>query len=407
MMNKRLATSLGVVVAFALTAWWLFPEGDDDSGAAGDRRGARGGPAVAVEVGPVARRDITDVAFYTGTLQSGTQFMLAPKAGGRLRSLLVDIGDPVEQGQVIARLDDEEFVQNVAEQRAALDVAQAQLEDAQAQQRVRNRSFERLSDLRQRNLASESEFDLARSEADAAAANVRVAQAQVAQREAALRGAEVRLSYTRVRAEWNGGSAGALRYVGERFVDEGANVAANEPIISVIDLDRLRAVTFVTDRDFARLRQGQVTRIRSDARPGEEFEGRVVRIAPLLREDSRQARVEILIDNSDRRLSPGFFVNVEVDVEHIEDALVVPRDALARQGGHTGVFLIDEDHEGDESVVRWVPVLEGVRTDRYVQILEPEIEGRVVTLGQHRLSDGSRVRLTSEAPIVGQVGAGA
>ncbi len=403
MISKRLATSLGVVAAFALLVWWLLADSGLDDRGGFDRGGARGGdgPAVAVEVGHVARRDITDVAFYTGTLQPGSQFMLAPKAGGRLRSLLVDIGDPVEQGQTIAQLDDEEFVQNVAEQRAALDVAEAQLEDAEAQRQVRARSFERISDLRRRNLASESEFDLARSEADAAAANVRVAQAQVAQRQAALRGAEVRLSYTRVRAEWNGQGGGAMRYVGERFVDEGANVAANEPIISVIDLDRLRAVTFVTDRDFARLRVGQVTRIRSEARPGEEFEGRVERIAPLLREDSRQARVEILIANDERRLSPGFFVNVEVDVEHLEDALVVPRDAIARQGGHTGVFVIDEDHEGREARVSWVPVVEGVRTDSHVQILEPEIRGRVVTLGQHRLSDGSRVRLAPDDRIAG------
>lgn len=402
MSSKRLMLSLGAVAVFGVVAWLMWPSDAGVVAGATDMRGGRGmGQTVAVETGPVARRSITDVALYTGTLQSGSQFMLAPKAGGRLRSLMVDIGDQVERGQVIAQLDDEEFVQAVAEQRAAVEVAQAQLEDAEAQLAVRRRAYDRVADLRRRNLASESEYDLARSEADAASANVRVAQAQLAQREAALRGAEVRLSYTRVRAEWNGRGGDNRRYVGERFVDEGANVSANSPLISVIDLDALRAVTFVTDRDFARLRVGQVTRVRSDARPGEQFEGRVERIAPLLREDSRQARVEIRIENEERRLSPGFFVNVEVDVEQIENALVVPRDAITRHGGQVGVFLVDDDFEGNEADVRWVPVVEGVRTSDYVQILEPLIDGRVVTLGQHRLSDGSRVRLVSADGFAG------
>jgi len=395
MSSKRVWVSLGAGSVFLLVAWGMWPSDSAVPGVA-DMRGGRGeAQVIAVETAPVARRSITDVAFYTGTLQSGSQFMLAPKAGGRLRSLAVDIGDQVERGQVIAQLDDEEFVQAVAEQRAAVEVAEAQLEDAEAQLAVRRRSYERVADLRRRSLASESEDDLARSEADAAAANVRVAQAQLAQREAVLRGAEIRLSYTRIRAEWNGQGGDNVRYVGERFVDEGANVSANEPIISVIDLDALRAVTFVTDRDFARLRVGQVTRVRSDARPGEQFEGTVERIAPLLREDSRQARVEILIENDERRLSPGFFVNVEVDVERIDNALVVPRDAVTRHGGQTGVFLLDDDFEGNEAEVRWVPVVEGVRTADVVQILDPSISGRVVTLGQHRLSDGSKVRLVS------------
>lgn len=401
MSSKRFMAGLGATVVFLAMAWLIWPSDTVMPGAL-DMGGGRGSAqVVAVETAPVARRSITDVALYTGTLQSGSQFMLAPKAGGRLRSLAVDIGDQVERGQIIAELDDEEFVQAVAEQRAAVEVAEAQLEDAEAQLLLRRRSYERVADLRNRNLASEAEYDLARSEANAAAANTRVAQAQLAQREAALRGAEIRLSYTRVRAEWNGRGGDNVRYVGERFVDEGANIAANEPIISVIDLDALRAVTFVTDRDFARLRVGQVTRIRSDARPGEEFEGRVERIAPLLREDSRQARVEILIENEERRLSPGFFVNVEVDVEKLDDALVVPRDAITRHGGQLGVFLLDDDFEGNETDVRWVPVVEGVRTRELVQILEPSITGRVVTLGQHRLSDGSRVRLVSNERFAG------
>lgn len=394
-MTYRRPILLTVCVVVVAVLVWRFggaPGSDLSSGAMRGGDGERRG--LPVEVGEVVQRDLTDVAFYTGTLQPGSQFMLASKAGGRLRNLLVDIGDLVAPGQVIARLDDEEFAQDVAEQRAARDVAEAQLEDARAQRQVRQRAYERVADLRRRNLSSESEYDIARSEYDAAIANVRVAEAQVAQRQAALRASEVRLGYSTVRAEWNGDAVDRVRYVGERFVDEGANVSANDPIISVIDIDTLRGVMFVTDGDFARLEVGQHARIHSDARPGEVFEGRVHRIAPLLQEDSRQARVEVRIPNPDRRLSPGFFVGIEVDLEQVSDATVVPADAITRQGGHRGVYLI-ENADADDITVSWVPITEGVRGDDYVQVLEPEISGRVVTLGQHRLSDGAAVRIAN------------
>jgi RND family efflux transporter MFP subunit len=393
-MNKQNTLLALIGVAIVAAALWLFlPDILDSSDGAqwGDADG-RQGPAVAVEVGLVAREDIIDVASYTGTLQAGSQFTLAPKVTGRVRSLLVDIGDEVEPGQVIARLDDEEFALAVAEQEAAADVTRAELEDARAQREVRRRSYQRIQDLRSQGLASESEYDVSRSEFSAAEARVRVAEAQHAQRMASLRAAQVRLSYTEVRAEWNGAGSNRTRVVGERFVDEGANVSANEPLISVLDTETLRAVVFVTDRDFARMRPGQPMRLYSDAWPGEAFTGTVQRIAPLLRDDTRAARVEGLVPNPDRRLSPGFFVNLAIEVQEIPNALVVPEDAITRQSGQRGLYLVAESDDG-ERIVRWVPVTTGVRSGGYVQIIEPEIQGEVVTLGQHRLSDGTRIRI--------------
>lgn len=392
MQRKRWLVILAGLGLLLLVLVMLRPQSSPEGGADGEARRGGSTSAIAVEVAPVSRRTITDVAYYTGTLEPGAQFMLAPKAGGRLRSLEVDIGDLVAPGQVVARLDDEEFRQAVAEQRAALEVAEAQLEDARAQQQVKRRAWERVADLRERQLSSEAEADVARSEFDAARANVRVAEARVAQQQAALRTAEIRLDYTTVRAEWSGEDVERVRYVGERFVDEGANVAANDPIVSVIDINTLRGVIHVTDRDLARMRVGQSARITTQAWPGETFSGRVHRIAPLLQEDSRQARVELRVPNPGRRLSPGFFVNVEIDLQVIDSARVVPLDAVTRQNGERGVYQVVAG-EDDQPEVRWQAVTEGVRTRQYVQILEPDLEGRVVTLGQHRLSDGAAVHV--------------
>lgn len=389
-MNRLLP--FGAVLLVAAAVWWLGSEGDNDEQPRGPG-GAGSEAAVAVETAEVSRRTIRDVSEYTGSLEPARRFNLAPKVGGRLRNLLVDIGDAVEQGEVIAELDDDEFVQDVAEARAALDVARARLEDARAMRSVREREFRRLEELNEQGLASESEFDVGRSEFEAAKANVAVTRAQVAQQEAALEAARLRLSHTSVKAEWSGDGA-TQRYVGERFVDEGSNLSANEAIISVIDTATLKAVTQVIDRDFARLKIGQPVEIRSEAWPGEVFEGQVARIAPQLREDTRQARIEIDVPNDEGRLSPGFFVNLRIQVEEIKDARVVPVEALSRYSGEDGVYVVEEAEDGEERPrARFVPVTVGVETERFAQILAPEIEGRVVTLGQHRLGDGTPLRI--------------
>jgi len=386
-----------IVIAVAALIWWSGKEDSSEQESPQNRGG--GGQAVAVETGEIARQTIQDIAEYTGTLEAARRFNLAPKVGGRIRSLEVDIGDQVRQGQVIARLDAEEFEQEVAEARAALEVAKAQLEDAKAREVVREREFRRLEDLRNQGLVSESEYDVGESEYQAARANALVNRAQVAQREAALGAAELRRSHTTIRAEWNGAGDGDARYVGRRFVDEGANISANESIISVLDTSSLKAVTQIVDRDFARLQTGQNVTIRSDAWPGEVFSGSVARISPQLEEDTRQARIEVHVPNPERRLSPGFFVNLSINIEEIEDALVVPLDAVTRHGGQRGIFLVKEAETEDERPsAQFTPVTLGVETGSYAQILEPsDLDGRVVTLGQHRLGDGTPLRITDNA----------
>jgi RND family efflux transporter MFP subunit len=170
--------------------------------------------------------------------------------------------------------------------------------------------------------------------------------------------------------------------VGQRFVDPGATLAANSPVVSVLDLAPVVAVVNVAERDYVRLRPGQQATVTTAAYPDRQFPAEVARIAPRLDEASRQARVELTVDNDERLLRPGMFVTVGIVLERI------PQVALAEREGRTGVFLADAAGER----VRFVPVRTGVVDDGRVQIMEPALQGRVVTLGQHLLRDGAPIR---------------
>lgn len=354
--------------------------------------GPRGNAAVAVEIAPIRTMTIRDVGVFTGTLLPEAQFIVAPKVAGRLEELKVNFGDPVERDQLIAVLEDDEYAQQVEQARAELDVAGANVEESSSTLEVARREYERAQALRLKKIASESELDLAETDYRVKEAKYRVALAQVEQRRAALKAAQIRLSYTQIRAAWEGGDD--ERIVGERFCDDGAMLAVNTPIVSILDIDPLRAAIHIIERDYSRVQPGQEAMLTTDAYPATTFTGTVVRVAPLLKETSRQARVEIEVPNADRRLKPGMFIRARIEFRQQTDATVVPIAALARREGRQGVFLADLENR----TARFVPVTLGIVNGDRAEVVSPKLSGSVVTLGQHLLTDGGAITVPDLEP---------
>lgn len=381
-MKKALITLI-LLAAAGVTVWQFRTR----FASSGGPEGARPRPAVAVETAPIRRTTISDLDRFAGSLQPRSYFVVAPKIAGRLRQLYVDIGDTVKPGQLIAVLDAEEYLQAIEQARAELAVAQANLEQARSLRTVALREFERIRTLKTKDVSSESELDTKQAQYEASDAAYKVALAQIEQRNAALKVAEIRLSYTRIEASWRNGSE--TRYVGERFADEGAMLMANSPIVSIIDLASLKAVVHVTERDYSGIKRGQEATLETDALPGMVFKGTIARIAPLLKESSREARVEIEVPNPDLLMKPGMFVRVQITFETRAGVIVVPTAALAKRGGRTGVFLAD----AQARKARFIPAEIGISTPELTEILRPELDGEVITLGHHLLEDGSDIVL--------------
>jgi RND family efflux transporter MFP subunit len=359
----------------------------------------KGGPAgqrgisVAVEIGPIEKGSIKDLGQFSGSLIPKSQYTVVPKISGRLNQLLVNIGDELRRGQLVAVIEDEEYQQQVIQAEADLQVTRANLEEAKSSLEIAQRDLDRAKSLHEQGIQSDSELDAVVAQFQAQEARYKVAVAQLSNREAALETARVRLSYTRIKASWEKG--GDIRYVGERFVDEGAMLSSNTTILSIIELQPIIAVIHVTDKDYFRLEAGQKSIITSSAFPGKDFRGRLARIAPLLQETSRQARVEIEIDNVEALLKPGMFINTQIEYAQREEATIVPYSALVRRSGQQGVFLADIENKK----ALFTPVKVGIIEGERAEILEPSpMSGYVVTLGHHLLEDGTTIVLPQGAP---------
>lgn len=380
-----LLVCLMAIVAAGL--YWAFrPTGQDKQSA------ARAGKdrAAPVEVMPIEHGMIELKRTFSGALEPRAEFIVAPKVSGRVERLTLNLADKVRRGEVVGELDNDEYIQVVAQARADLAVARANLIEARSALGTAQRELERITTLRQRGVASESQLDSARAEQLAKEAEYEVAEAQVTRAEAALETANIRLGYTRIVAGWSGGED--ERVVAERYVDEGETVSANTPLLRIVELDPITGVVFVAERDYARLQPGQPVDLVTDAYPGERFEGQILRIAPVFEQATRQARVELSVENPRQRLKPGMFIRATVVLARESEATIIPEVALSRRGENLGVFLVDPDGK----TVSWHEVTVGIRDGSRVQIAENGLQGRVVTLGQQLLDDGSAISIATE-----------
>jgi multidrug efflux pump subunit AcrA (membrane-fusion protein) len=418
---KKFLLVLLVLAIIAMAGWQLYSRIVETDV---KQKSGRAAVAVAVETRPIYKDSIRDLGVFTGSLEPKSRFDVAPKVAGWLKELLVDVGDTVERNQVIAVLDDEEFAQEVEQARAELQVAKANAANYASDLDIAKREYERAKQLREKQIASASELDVSEASFNASQTRYKVSLAQVTQKEAALKTALVRLSYTKVQAFWEEGDQPRVvgvqrvedvsrvegvppsnrgqdardtntpRVVGERFVDVGELLSVNQPIVSILENNPLTAVVYVIERDYPKVTIGQQAIVTTDAYPGKTFAGSITRIAPLLKESSRQARLEVEVPNPDLTLKPGMFVRARVEFARHENATLIPLAALVKRDNKDGVFIADTKN----LKARFVPVTTGIINGEIVEITEPQISGLVITMGNHLLEDGSDIMLPKIEP---------
>lgn len=390
-----------LILACLLLSAAIYKSGGGPAGAPGAGRGAGGGRpdgaarAVPVESAPLTRQRIVDTRRFTGTLRPERGFDIASKIGARVLELKVELGQPIRSRQELVRLDDEEFRVTLREREAELEVALATLRAREAKIGLLESEQDRARHLRDRKMASEAEFQKAAMDLATAIAEREVAQAQVRQREAAVEAARVRLGYCTLFAPDDIDDDSF--YVGERFVDAGALVRVNDPLLRLVSIDRLVARIHVIERDYQRIRVGMEAILETDAYPGRSFPAQVVRISPLVDEGSRQAPVELAVRNLEYRLKPGMFVRATLTLDEHDQVLVAPHEALTARNGREGVYRVSD--AGDRA--DFVPLTIGIRAANGVEILKPEnFSGEVVLLGHHLLGPrgGPVVRAGAVAP---------
>jgi len=371
--------ALGALLAFRLYgALW--------GGGGGDARG--GGPggerAQPVEVARAERTDLSENVTLVGSLRAKEQVDVAPKVGGRLVELRVDLGDAVKVGQLIARLEDGELSQQVRRAEAALQVSRAAVAQREAELDNLKMEAERHQSLERDGIISSQQSAQIQTQVRVGEAQVELSRAQMEESEATLEELRIRLSQTDIFAPISG-------VVARRYVDAGALLSANDPVVLIINLTRMVTVVNIPERQVFRVQVNDEAKVSVDALGGEETTGRVVRISPLLDAQTRTAAVEIEIPNPEGHLKGEMFARVDLNLTLQREAIFIPRQALVYRSAEPGVFVVDSD------VARFQPVRIGAADGDRIEAMEGLEPGQIiVTRGANLLQNGDRVQVPVE-----------
>jgi len=393
-MRKALIVAAGI--AALLLAYLLLTRPNDTAaqsagGPGASRSGGMGGMGagarapMAVDMAAASRATIAEELTVVGNLVGQATVDVVPKVAGRLETVNVRLGDSVRQGQVIAQVDDREVREQVRQAEASFEVARATIRQREADLRFAETNLERSRNLYGRQLLPRQSLDDAEARYQAGAAQLDLARAQFEQAKARLDELRIALGNTRIVSPVNG-------FVGSRQLDPGAYASASAPIFSVVDIGVVRLVANLVEKDLRRVVAGTPARVDVDAFPGESFQGRVARLAPVLDPATRTAQMEIEIPNPAFRLKPGMYARVALLVAKRDNALVVPRNAILDIEGRRGVFLDD----GGRAAFQQVEV--GLQDDRQAEIVSGLREGqKVVTTGAASIRDGDPIVIAAQA----------
>jgi RND family efflux transporter MFP subunit len=303
---------------------------------------------VKVNTSVAKRQTVEKIATYTANVQADVINQITPTMPGRIEKIYVEIGQKVSKGQLLVQMESSNLQQQ-----------SAQLANLQ-------KDYDRYSELLKVGGIAQQQVDQVKTQIDVLTAVI-----------ANLR------ENTQLRSPING-------IVTARNYDNG-NVFAQQPILTIQQLNPLKAIVYVSESNFTDVKVGMPAKIQLDVYGDEVFKGKVSLIYPTIDAATHTFGVEVAIDNRNARVRPGMYARVSLHFGE-KQSIVVPDAAVLKQAGANDKYV----YVVENGVARYRKVELGQRLETNYEILSGLNEGDVVvTAGQTRLIDGSAIETTN------------
>ena len=363
-----------------------------------------------VEVQEVVRADMGRHIVLSGQTVADASISLAPKYNGRITAVYAELGDWVEEGQILMVQDLEDLDISIAQNAAAAGAARADVRETAATYNANLSSKKNAYELasakyeRQKYLFSigaisqdkldsvEAEYSaakaayevLANQQAGGMAAAIESKELLAAKQEHATEALEKQRSDMILRAP----RSGIIAY---RNAEVGAMAAAGTKAFTLVDNGHINVDCTIGENDAAILQAGMEVNVTIDAL-GKDFLGKIIFVSPAMDEDSKSYRVRVSLDNPDSTVKAGLFAHTSVDILQRPQTIFVPQSAVLTRNGEQYVFVLREDGTVERRVVKI-----GLLNDVSEEILEGLTEGeKVVLTNQDKLQDGMKVKVAAE-----------
>jgi HlyD family secretion protein len=424
-------------------------------GAAGCGGGAKkqqGPPPLAVDVAAATRQDISTTITLDGQIAPLYQSTLSTPESGTLAKVLVNEGDRVTKGELLAQLDASQLVAQLEANEVTVAQSQARLQSSDVQAPISSQQYSSavasarqalqagentvetdeaalnnaelvynsdgqlvkqgyvaqtsMEQARASYVAAKQALQSARQQIPALQAALATAekntqqtqidQATIAQNRAALEQAQANVKLLQVQIAQSSIYAPFDGVVTQRLLDPGAYAGPNQGIVQVSHIDSVYVNANVPDEDLAYVHPGTPVRFTSASLPGRSFEGKIYDVNAVPTSGTLSYRARVLYPNASDELRGGMLVSLNVLKERHVGAVVVPRTAVFQSEQGANVYTIDKDNKA-----KLVPVQVGLQTDTLTEVRGDVHPGTVViTTRPDALADGSVVAV-SGAPANG------
>ncbi len=297
------------------------------------------------------------LAIYTGTaaLEADDEAVVVAKVGGEIKRILVEEGQNVRAGQVLAVLDGDQL--------------RLQLVQSAANLHKLEREYQRNSDLYAKGLIASNAVENVKADLDALKASNDIAR--------------LLLSYTEIRAPISG-------VVAERNIKVGNTIQPNTVVFKVTDLQPLLAYVHAPERELRQLSAGQPAQLGVDALPGQLFIGKIARVSPVIDPATGTFKITVEVNDPTAKLKPGMFARIGVVYERRAQALQIPRTAIVDNDGQATVFVVNKDKAEQRNIQT------GLANAGTIEVTAGLAKGeKVVVVGQNGLKTGNIVRVVT------------
>ncbi|OGB98342.1 hypothetical protein A2V82_13645 [candidate division KSB1 bacterium RBG_16_48_16] len=374
-MSRKIIHSLFILIAASVM--WSCSKTDSST--------SESETQVPVETATIKKGDFVHSLFYDGDINAEYEVKVFSKVPDRIEHFYVDAGDKVGKGAPIARIVATTLEQTVQQAEAGLTAARAQLANVRLE-------YERMQRLRKENAVSQQQYDAVETQYEAVGAQVQQTEAALASTQSILKDATV--------------TAPISGIIGKRYYEAGDMAAPILPLVSIVQMDKVKITFDATEEDLGKLAVGQKAEVRVKSYPDVTFSGSVAKISPVLDPLTRMAEIEVLVDNPQHKLKPGMYAEVQVTTRIINDVIVIPRYAVIE---NTSL----EKVEGKDVVVRnyFVYVVKNGKAEQRTLDVEflnhtriavragVSVDENLVVDGQNKLRDGAAVVVTTREDV--------
>jgi RND family efflux transporter MFP subunit len=309
----------------------------------------------AVRVMELQMQTVARSVEYPATLAAYEEVHLVPASPGRIEAIFADVGDRVSKGDLLVQMD-----------RTQLHQAEVQLKNLEV-------DFRRMDTLAKYGSVAQQQYDQLKTQYEVAKSNV-----------------EFLKENTRLLAPFAGVISGRYFEPGEMYSGAPNTQAGKAAVLSLVQINRLKALVPLSEKYFPQVKTGMETEIKVDIYPDRNFSGRIERIHPTIDPTNRTFNAELEISNNQNLLRPGMFVRVTLDLDK-EEAILMPSIAVLKMQGSNDRYIFVEEN----GIAKRIEVTIGKRYDDNIEVFSDDLNpgDKIIISGQARLLDGVSVKV--------------